>query len=161
MVSYHLSPHRDVVFTSPIPLLHLPSYYKANRFQEQYHSNYNISYMCHKYAILNTVDFSAIQTYNRLWINLCTHKMTLKLLSVPSGQPCLLRSGAVFLFSFHGLLSKHLSGREREKRRERERRMQRGKREGKKNKRERVRKELEEGKAQERREKGKGVKAEH
>ncbi len=107
MVSYHLSPHRDVVFTSPIPLLHLPSYYKANRFQAQYHSNYNISYMCHKYAILNTVDFSAIQTYNRLWINLCTHKMTLKLLSVPSGQPCLLRSGAVFLFSFHGLLSKH------------------------------------------------------
>ena len=107
MVSYHLSPHRDVVFTSPIPLLHLPSYYKANRFQAQYHSNYNISYMCHKYAILNTADFSAIQIYNRLWINLCTHKMTLKLLSVPSGQPCLLRSGAVFLFSFHGLLSKH------------------------------------------------------
>lgn len=91
-------------------LLQFPCYtfllnYKANRFQAQYHSNYNISYMCHKYAILNAVDFSAIQTYNRLWINLCTHKMTLKLLSVPSGQPCLLRSGAVFLFSFHGLLS--------------------------------------------------------
>lgn len=59
---------------------------------------YNISYMCHKYAILNTVDFSAIQIYNRLWINLCIHKMTLKLLSVPSGQPCLLRTGAVFCF---------------------------------------------------------------
>ena len=59
---------------------------------------YNISYMCHKYAILNTVDFSAIQIYNRLWINLCTHKMTLKLLSVPSEQPCPLRTGAVFCF---------------------------------------------------------------